>query len=67
MQFELINEPDTFQRISVIMPSKYNWKSCIVYFNVVIIFLKDVDAPFKDEESILKTVCSSEISLKLKK
>lgn len=49
------------------MISCYNWKSCLVYLDDVIIFSKYLEFHFKEVESIFPTMRSFVISLKLNK
>ena len=67
MPFGLMNAPATFQRTLDVLLNKYNWKSCLVYLDDVIIFSEDIETHFKDVDNILGTLSRAGISLKLKK
>ena len=56
MPFGLMNAPATFQRMLDILLSGYRWKSCLIYFDDIIIFSKDHETHLKDVDVILSAI-----------
>ena len=67
MPFGLTNAPATFQRTLDILLSKYNWRTCLVYLDDVIIFSKNLEEHLVHVDEVLTTLRAAGISLKLAK
>lgn len=67
MPFGLMNAPSTFQRALDMILSAYNWQTCLVYLDDIIIFSKDYESHLEAVDKILETLKQAGISLKLKK
>lgn len=55
MPFELTNAPACFQRALDIILTKYEWQTCLVYLEDVIIFSKSLDDYIIHVDKILTT------------
>lgn len=67
MPVGLNNGPATFQRTLNILLSGFNWWTCHIYFNDVIMYSKSFDAHLKDVDIVLSTLREASVSLNLKK
>ena len=67
MPFGLCNAPATFQRTLDILLSGYNWRSCLVYVDDVVIFSSTFDDHVRHVREVLTALRAGGLSLKLKK
>ncbi|CDF40036.1 retrotransposon protein [Chondrus crispus] len=67
MPFGLCNAPATFQRTLDILLSGYRWKSCLVYFDDIIIFSNFIEEHSTHVQQVLKVLQDAGLSLKLEK
>lgn len=67
MQFGLTNAPATFQRMMDIVLNGFNWQTCHIYLDKVIVFSKSFDAHLKDVDMALPTLRKAGVSLNLEK
>lgn len=67
MPFGLATAPATFQRTLDMVLSKFNWRTCLVYLDDVIIFSEDVESHFVHVDRILSALQHAGVSLNLKK
>ncbi len=67
MPFGLRNAPASFQRALNIILAGFNWQTCLVYIDDIIIYSKTAEAHLKDVESILEALTQAGVSLKFKK
>lgn len=66
MPFGLVNAPVTFQRMLDILLSKYRCKSCLVYLDDIIVFLKNFNNHLSDVQDVLRVIDQGSLSLKLR-
>lgn len=67
MTFGLKSAPDRFERTLYIMITKYKCKTCLVYFEDVIMFSLNVEDHMRNVDEILTTLHDAEVTLKLNK
>ena len=67
MPFGLTNAPATFQRGIDMILSKYEWKTCLVYLDDVIIFSKSVEDHINHVDEVLTCLREAGVSLNLSK
>lgn len=67
MSIGLMNTLTTFQRTLDILLSKFDWRTCLVYLDDVILFSKSIDAHLQDVYMVLSTLRAAGVSLNLKK
>lgn len=62
-----MNALATFERLLDILPSGYRWKSCFIYLDDIIIFVKDYDSHLEDVEVVLRALQNEDLSVNLNK
>ena len=67
MPFGLKNAPATFQRALDMILSGYNWKTCLVYIDDVIIYSRTGEDHLRDVDSVLQVLKQAGVSLKFDK
>ena len=67
MPFGLRNAPSTFQGALDIILAGYEWRSCLVYLDDVIIYSNEIESHYTHVEEILKALNQAGMTLKLKK
>jgi len=67
MPFGLRNAPATFQRALDIVLSGVRWRSCLIYFDDVIVFSQTVKQHLADVDQVLTLLRNAGVTLKLKK
>ena len=67
MPFGLMNAPASFQRTLDVLLHGFNWRTCLVYIDDVIIFSKSIEEHLSHVEAVLDTLHRAGVTLKLKK
>lgn len=66
LPFGLKNAPATIQGAFDMVLSQYNWQSCLVYLDDVIIYSTNLEKYMQEVEAVLQALQKAGISLKLK-
>lgn len=67
MPFGLTNAHKTFQSALDLIPSKYEWKTYIVYMDDIMIFSNDIEEHLYHVDEIIATLGEARVSVDLKK
>lgn len=65
--FDLTNVLPTFQCTLDVILSGFNWQSCLIHLNDVIVCSQTLDAHLKDMDIVLFTLCEASVFFNLKK